>query len=1378
MSILPLARIPSSLTAWRRALALWALALLACLLALAPPAAQAQTPVPASVLGEPVQQVVGGGLHTCALTATGAVYCWGRNDNGLLGNGGTTDAITPQPVTGLGSGVAAISGGFEHTCALTTAGAVLCWGYNDVGQLGNGSTTFAITPQPVTGLGSGVAAIAAGSTGFHTCVVTTAGALRCWGLNGSGQLGNGSSANALTPQPVTGLSSGVAAVMVGSSHTCAVTTAGAMQCWGWNNSGQLGSGGTTSASTPQPVTGLGSGVAAMAGGLNQTCALTTAGAVQCWGDNSAYQLGNGSNANASTPQPVTGLGSGVAAIAAGIGHTCALTTAGAIQCWGQNGDGRLGNGSTANASTPQAVTGLATGVASIAAGRDHTCAVTTAGALQCWGSGVRGQLGTGSTSSATTPQSVAVLGSGVKALAAKIYHTCALSNGGAVSCWGFNDHGQLGDNTTTNRSTPQPVTSLTNVAAVTAGVSHTCALTTAGTVQCWGLNAYGQLGDNTTNSKSTPQSVPGLANVTTIVTGGHHTCALITDGTVQCWGYNANGELGDGSTTNKGTPQPVPGLANVAAITAGGSHTCALITDGTARCWGENSVGQLGDGSSFGRRTPQTVTGLVDAAAIQAGSLYTCALTTAGTVRCWGYNFNGQLGDGSTANQGTPQPVVGLTNVVAVAPGTTHTCALTTTGAMRCWGGNAYGQLGDGSTTSASTPQPVTGLGSGVTAIAAGAGQTCALTAAGAVQCWGYNIFGQLGNASSTNRQLPTPIAAGQAIDFVAGTPVTGATSTLAATASSGLAVVYQSFTPDVCTVSGSTLTVLSGKARHWCGVLARQAGGAGTGGAYFAAASAQSRLMLVAAVVPGVPTSVTATAGNAQATVVWTAPTDDGGSALTGYTVTAVQDGTKTCAVTTGSPRPTTCTVTGLANGTAYTFTVKATNAVGNSVPSAASAAATPTAPPSGGAPTVLNVNSAGTTTVTDPGLPIVVGPGAVGAVIGVPGTGSTPVSLQITVNGQPLTVTVLPGTQLRVTQVNGQSVLVLVVLQGWASMVSTSEGQPMALAGEVLLRSGAAGTRIEAQPFAVAVTLGSLLPPSGTLPHLGAKGLQAGERLQVNAQGAVVSIALGSLNGTAQQVGDAMAFVNLPAAITIDAKAFARLDGPVTRLSGANLAQGLEIAPSGVIVLRTDGQVFQLLPTQPIGIDATAPDGAGFTPLGLLRWVRGGVVVQFAPAVADLAGLATAVTAALPGATLKLGAEGVLQLTLGGQTYVLKPDWAGAGMAAGTPQIGVDGQGHIVFQIGNNGPRQLLLPALLNATQASSIFSSAIPGATLAVQPGSSEGALTLTLAGQRWRLVPQWVLPAGDAASQAAPWRMGADGLLYLKLGTQVQGVRMVD
>jgi alpha-tubulin suppressor-like RCC1 family protein len=353
------------------------------------------------------------------------------------------------------SGVAAIAAGLGRTCALITAGGVKCWGNNSEGQLGDNSTTNSLTPVNVTGLASGVAAIAAEDS--HTCALTTAGGVKCWGNNSEGQLGDNSTTNRLTPVGVMGLASGVVAIAAGYYHTCALTTAGGIKCWGNNVEGELGDNSTTNRLTPVDVTGLASGVAAIAAGGFNTCALTTAGGVKCWGDNSEGQLGDNSIINRLMPVNVTGLTSSVTAIAAGLGQTCALTTAGGIKCWGYNGEGELGDNSTTNRLTPVGVTGLASGVTAIAAGLLQTCALTTAGGVKCWGDNSDGQLGDNSTTNRLTPVGVTGLASGVAAIAAGDSHTCALITAGGVKCWGYNGEGQLGDNSTTNRLTPVAV---------------------------------------------------------------------------------------------------------------------------------------------------------------------------------------------------------------------------------------------------------------------------------------------------------------------------------------------------------------------------------------------------------------------------------------------------------------------------------------------------------------------------------------------------------------------------------------------------------------------------------------------------------------------------------------------------------------------------------------------------------------------------------------------------------------------------------------------------------------------------------------------------------------------------------------------------------
>lgn len=359
---------------------------------------------------------------------------------------------------------------------------------------------------------------------------------------------------------------------------------------------------TTSVSAKQVATGGAS-----------TCAVTVSGGVKCWGFNQFGQLGDGTTTNRALGADVSGLTAGVAAVTGGVNsHTCALTSGGGVKCWGYNSDGQLGDNTGIDRSLPVNVVGLASGITAIAPGGYHTCALTAAGGAKCWGSNGRGQVGNNDPlSTPRTPVDVFGLTSGVVAIGAGSEFSCALTANQGVKCWGNNLKGQLGDGTLTPRNAPVDVVGLTSgAAAISVGYEHACALTISGGVKCWGGNLYGALGDNTTTNRSTPVDVSGLSpGVTNIAAGGFHTCAIVS-GAVKCWGLNNQGQLGDGSTTQRGTPIAVTSLTfGAAAISTGGNHSCALTIGGGVKCWGFNLFGQLGDGTTANRLTPVDVVG-------------------------------------------------------------------------------------------------------------------------------------------------------------------------------------------------------------------------------------------------------------------------------------------------------------------------------------------------------------------------------------------------------------------------------------------------------------------------------------------------------------------------------------------------------------------------------------------------------------------------------------------------------------------------------------------------------------------------------------------------------------------------------------------------
>ncbi len=868
--------------------------------------------------------IAAGGAHTCAVAA-GGVQCWGLNADRQLGTSPPYpwSSSTPRNVTGLGVPVSAVAAGEAHSCALTSAGGVKCWGDNSYGQVGNGATitepVSVASPVDVVGLTSGVKAIAAG--GNTTCALTTGGAVRCWGMNGSGQLGQGHLGNAApgmssVPLQVYGLTSGIASISVGQHHVCAVEQGGRAHCWGGNSYYELAWNGWHFSGLPLS---LGStNFSEVDAGEDHTCGVTTSGTVLCWGRNSEGQLGNGSVSPRSAAMvQLSGLGSDTVDIAVGNQTSCALSSTGVVKCWGRNYSGGV----------PVVVPGVASDTVGIEFGGSEyigsagtACALARPGAMRCWGASNHGQFGNGTSNGAWSPtpvlvnggnrfspaslsvrmtatETTAFIGSTIsyqvtvtnvgrypltnvvltdaKASCGSLPSTLALGASETINCTHVVVSQDVGiysntasavaaeatepSSATVNVTVPAPVpnmtvtvtaaeasvgvgqtmhfqvkventgnvalenismtfpggtcpvavaasllaglasqTSCTRVATwqdvgtytaqpyanappqitpnitgsatvtvvapaenlpptISVGSGHACGVTTNGALKCWGANDFGELGTGSSSPSNVPVAVSGLSSgVRSVSAGADHTCAVLNSGALQCWGDNTSGQLGNGTTTPSSLPVNVSGLSSgVAAVSAGNSSTCALRTNGVASCWGAG--GLLGNGTPNQSSVP--VEFMSDVVSIDVGGTHACAVTTEGAVQCWGNNEQNQLGTPVGANSLVPVQVTDLgSGYTSVATGGSHTCALSAGGAVKCWGAGGSGQIGNGNTTGAAAPTQVTGLSSGVRSLSVGNNDSCVVLTAGGAKCWGRNLQGTLGNGTSTQANSPVSV--------------------------------------------------------------------------------------------------------------------------------------------------------------------------------------------------------------------------------------------------------------------------------------------------------------------------------------------------------------------------------------------------------------------------------------------------------------------------------------------------------------------------------------------------------------------------------------------------------------------------------------------
>jgi alpha-tubulin suppressor-like RCC1 family protein len=446
----------------------------------------------------------------------------------------------------------------------------------------------------------------------------------------------------------------------------------------------------------------------------------------------------------------------VVSVAAGDAHTCARRSGGSVWCWGAALDGRLAIDPPPGESDIPTDTGVV--AERIVLGGGHGCALGEAG-LSCWGRNDHGQVGVGDPLYFSRPRLVegnAVDTTSDRPLALGDYHTCnvATTGRGAV-CFGRGIDAQLGQGEWESSSRPVVVAAGTAAAVISSEDDHTCVLDASGRASCWGPNYLGQLGDGTTTDSASPRPVSAAPTFAQIDVGERHTCAVTDEGVVWCWGSNVGGQLGTG--TSDPSPHPVPqAIVGIRAdhVAAADDFTCALASS-ELYCWGHPDA-RIGRGGSD-PYLPTLVDGIDAASMLWVGDQTGCVLN-GGALQCWGLNDEGQLG-ALPDPVPVPEPLAlpaGLTSVESVAIGEGHLCVLSGGGELACLGRNDAGQLGGGTFDDPGATRVDLAR---VQHVAAGWRHTCAVLEAGELHCWGSDLDGRLGSGRDLAVVPPRPVA-------------------------------------------------------------------------------------------------------------------------------------------------------------------------------------------------------------------------------------------------------------------------------------------------------------------------------------------------------------------------------------------------------------------------------------------------------------------------------------------------------------------------------------------------------------------------------------------------------------------------------------------
>lgn len=694
----------------------------------------------------PAKSMGAGVVHTCQLGEDSSVWCWGYGNQGQLG---VVDLLDPQIETGqpqyVGSGWAKLAVGPAHNCGIKLDGSLWCWGWNPVGELGFPTMMgFSALPGRV-GTDSDwtfISASIGGNGAFaNSCAIKQNGTLWCWGFNGSGQLGTGDTTNAAAPVQV-GTDTDWVEVSNGGLATCGRKQDKSLWCWGSNVYGHQGSGDLNTPNLVPTRFGTESDWETVDVGYQFACGLRANDALWCWGTQFSNTL--------APVQPLTGAFTqlSVAAVTA-----CARRADGTLWCLGQNATGELGDGTQVPSLQKFVQVGAEAGWKSVAAGYAHTCGIKEDGGRYCWGSNVRGQLGLGFTASKRTPSNVAGNDTWEQLSAGGQGTTCGVRPDGTLWCWGV-----VSSTNTGMAQTPHQVGQDTDWRAVFSGQGYRCAIKTDGSLYCWGLGFNGALGNGQTfTSQPTPLRI-GTSSWKQVSLAGSHTCGVQSDGTLWCWGGDSDGQLGlPDSSTSQLVPTQVGTDTDWTEVTTGTRHTCALKSTGEAFCMGRGFDGELGAGDGVNTSDVPVKVATEGFSKLQAGTSHTCGLKTDKTLWCWGNNQTRQI-NAEPSHFSVPVQVEASSDWADLATGGGHTCGVKTSGDLVCWGFNADGQIGNGAgVTMFTQPPSLVGQAGEWKAVTAGITHSCGTRTDGSVACWGLNNLGQLGD-DSTWRTLPTQL--------------------------------------------------------------------------------------------------------------------------------------------------------------------------------------------------------------------------------------------------------------------------------------------------------------------------------------------------------------------------------------------------------------------------------------------------------------------------------------------------------------------------------------------------------------------------------------------------------------------------------------------